>query len=205
MHILFNGCSYTYGDELEHLERDRFSTLISNHYKSSHSNISMHGVSNDAITRTTMEWFATGNTCDLAIIQWTVISRIEGCDPEGNYTCVTTQTPYKWQEFYRKYYHNQLGVDTLFKNYYLLENFFIQNNIPYLFLIHDCWDNTIKNTKSVWKDFIVKKDFHILRGNLCDKETILDVDIHIRPNKGHPNPLGHRTIADYVIDTIGTL
>ena len=103
---------------------------------------------------------------------------------------------------------NKIPIFVTFQDYicpFLVENFFIQNNIPYLFLIHDCWDNTIKNTKSVWKDFIVKKDFHILRGNLCDKETILDADIHIRPNKGHPNPLGHRTISDYVIDTIGTL
>ena len=200
----------TWGDELENKLEERFSTLVANHYQADYENISDCGRSNDAITRTTMQWFANGNKTDLAIIQWSVISRLEGYDDlNKRYINITVDTKTKWQEFYRKYYHNQLGVDTLFKNYYLLENFFIQNNIPYLFLIHDCWDNTVKNTNSVWKDFIIKKDFHILRDNLrdnlCDKENILDVDIHIRPNKGHPNPLGHRTIADYVIDTIGTL
>lgn len=202
MHILFNGCSHTWGDELKNREQDRYSTLVSNHYNASHSNISECGRSNDAITRTTIEWFAAGNTCDLAIIQWTVISRIEGYSPNQGYIQIKTQSPHKWDEYYKKYYHDQLGVDTLFKNYYLLEQFFIQRNIPYFFLFHDCWRDIITNTYSVWKQFIVKKDFSILRGNIEHEHTILNVDVHIKPNNGHPNPLGHRVIADHIINNI---
>lgn len=207
MNILFNGCSYTWGDELEHREQDRFSTLVSNHYNADHANISYCGHSNDAITRTTMEWFVAGNTCDLAIIQWTVISRIDGYDTDKKYYCVTTQTKYKWQEYYKKYYHDQLGVDTLFKNYYLLEQFFIQRNIPYFFLLHDCYDNVIYEKDSVWKNLIINKNFNIIRGNIKHTQTILNnssIDnIHFQGNdKGHPNSIGHRAIADYIINNV---
>jgi len=200
MHILFNGCSFTWGDELKNREQDRFSTLVSNHYHASHTNISHCGHSNDAITRTTMEWFAAGNTCDLAVIQWTVISRIEGYDINyKKYCCITTQTPYKWREYYSKYYHDQLGVDALFKNYYLLEHFFIQRNIPYVFLLHDCWSDTILNIHSVWKEFIIKKELYFLRGNEEHTDNLLKDNKHINSNKGHPNELGHRVIADHII------
>jgi hypothetical protein len=212
VNILFNGCSYTWGDELEDREQERFSTLVSNHYQSDHTNISNCGRSNDAIARTTMEWFAAGNTCDLAIIQWTVISRIDGYDTDKKYYCVTTQTQYKWQEYYKKYYHDQLGVDTLFKNYYLLEQFFIQRNIPYFFLLHDCWDDIVINTDTIWKKFIKEKNLHFIRGNCHHENTILESpsksDIHFdKYKKGHPNSLGHQRLANYIIiyiDNTGT-
>lgn len=202
MHILFNGCSYTWGDELDHRERDRFSTLVSNHYNASHSNISDCGVSNDAIARTTMEWFAEGNKCDLAIIQWTVISRIEGYNQkEHQYEHITTQTPKMWKRFYSYYYHHQLGVDTLFKNYYLLEQYFIKNNIKYFFLFHDCWENIIFDTDSVWKELIVRKDFYCMRGNLHHNNTVLSIEKnHFTEGNAHPNELGHQVIANYIID-----
>jgi hypothetical protein len=202
MHIFYNGCSYTWGDELQNKEQERYGTLVSNHYNASHVNISERGRSNDAIARTTMEWFINGNTCDLAIIQWTVISRIDGYDPlRKQYIFVTTQTQTKWAEYYKKYYHDQLGVDTLFKNYYILEQFFIQKNIPYFFLFHDCWNDTIFTLDSVWKNLIIKKDFHVIKGNDYHK-TILD-EIHFEGTKGHPNSLGHQSIANYIIDNIG--
>ena len=80
MHIFFNGCSLSWGDELENKLEDRFSTLVANHYQANHVNISDCGRSNDAIARTTMEWFAAGFKTDLAIIQWSVISRFDGYD-----------------------------------------------------------------------------------------------------------------------------
>lgn len=209
MHILFNGCSYTYGDELENREQDRYSTLVSNKLGATHTNIAKNGSSNDAIARTTMDWFAEGKKCDIAIIQWTIITRIEGYNEElQDYDIVTVQTPKTWKRFYSSYYHHQLGVDTLFKNYYLLEQYFIKNNIKYFFLFHDRWDDIVPNTQSVWKKLITKKDLNFMRGNdhhdTILKSQTLD-DIHFRPNKGHPNPLGHQVIADHIIDNIGTL
>jgi hypothetical protein len=201
MIIFYNGCSCTWGDELQNREQERYSTLVSNHYNAPHVNISECGISNDAIARTTMEWFANGNTCDLAIIQWTVISRIDGYDrAKEKYICVTTQTQTKWAEYYRKYYHDQLGFDALFKNYYLLEQFFIQKNIPYFFIIHDCWDQILP---SVWNNYIKEKNYHYMRGNSNFLNIILDKEIYFEGTKGHPNSLGHQAIANYIIDNIG--
>jgi len=223
MNILFNGCSYTWGDELEHRERDRFSTLVSNHYNAEHSNISDCGRSNDAIARTTMEWFAAGNTCDVAIIQWSIISRLEGYDSESkNYQCITIQIPKKWQNFYKRYYDDQLGIDSLFKNYFLLEQYFISNKIKYQFIFHDRWKKFREVEKSngkqewkeydtidpfvdiptVWKEYITKKDFYHIRGNANDHEAILDGSEYFVDSKGHPNQLGHQKIAKFIIDNL---
>jgi len=203
MHILYNGCSYTWGDELKDREQERFSALVSNHYNASHINISECGRGNDAIARTTMEWFVGGNTCDLAIIQWASISRMDGYDPQKQkYFCVTPKCKSKWDEYYKKYYHDQLGVDALFKNYYLLEQFFIQKNIPYFFLIHDCWDDIIFNLNSIWKTLIIKKELHIIKGHDRHKK-ILDKKLHFDGTKGHPSSSGHQAIANYIIDNIG--
>lgn len=228
MKILFNGCSFTWGDELENREEHRFSTLVSRHYNASHANISACGVSNDAIARTTMEWFDAGNTCDLAIIQWTVISRIEGYNTDRNeYECVTVQSPKKWEGFYKRYYDNQLGVDCVFKNYYILEQYFLKNNIKYLFLFHDRWkkftpipkDNgkqqwteydvvdTMIEIPTVWRNLVVNKNFHFIAGNEMYNGVPADTLIIYKPehyveNGGHPSKLGHQKIAEYIIDNI---
>lgn len=224
MHILFNGCSYTWGDELEYRERDRFSTLVSKHYNASHANISGCGRSNDAIARTTMEWFDAGNTCDVAIIQWTVISRIEGYNTDRNeYECITVQSPKKWQEFYKRYYDHQLGVDCVFKNYYILEQYFLKNNIKYLFLFHDHWKQYTPISKSnkhgdkwveydsidpildypcVWRNMIESKNFHFILGNMDENVRILWDENHFVKGRGHPSILGHELLSEYIISQI---
>ena len=206
MHILFNGCSLTWGDELKNRLEERYSTLVSNYYQAEHVNLSDCGRSNDAITRTTMQWFADGNTTDLAIIQWSIISRFEGYDDlNKRYIHVTVDKKSKWDAYYKQYYYDQLGIDCLYKNYYLLEQYFIKNNIKYFFMFHDCW-NQFMDIDSVWKHFIIKKDFHFLRGNLSQqtilKNPLID-NCHFKgTNGGHPNNLGHQAIANYVIKEI---
>jgi len=79
--LLFNGCSFTFGAELErfggreHLKSHRFSSLVSNHFNKTHDNIAIGGSSNDAIVERTIDWFRKGNTCDLAVIQFTFRER----------------------------------------------------------------------------------------------------------------------------------
>tara|TARA_S200002703_G_scaffold18305_1_gene14971 strand:- start:772 stop:1503 length:732 start_codon:yes stop_codon:yes gene_type:complete len=82
--LLFNGCSYTWGAELEGINRDyeyqhtnRFSHLVSENTGLTYANISKAGASNERILRTTVKWFEEGNTCDHAIIQWTHRWRVE--------------------------------------------------------------------------------------------------------------------------------
>ena len=70
--ILFDGCSWTYGDELDNPEKDRFSTLIGK----DHINLGKNGKSNDSILRTTLD-HCENNKVDLAVIQFTKPSRTE--------------------------------------------------------------------------------------------------------------------------------
>ena len=221
MHIFFNGCSYTWGDELENREEERYSRVVSTHYNAQETNIAANGNSNDAIARTTMEWFAQGNTCDLAVIQWTVISRFETYKKE--YIPVTVQNN-RFKSFYADYYEDKVGVDSAFKNAYLLEQFFISRGIKYVFLWHDCfidWSlriernnkgeswkeydkfDTMLDTPCVWRDLLNKKEFNFMRADLEHEDrSILKFETDFVTSKGHPNPQGHQKIAQRIISQV---
>jgi len=75
--LLFNGCSCTYGgelngidDDIEHQRTHRFSHLVAKHYSKTYDNIALNGKSNDWIVEKTINWFEEGNTCDLVVIQF---------------------------------------------------------------------------------------------------------------------------------------
>ena len=53
--ILFNGCSFVYGDELVN-KNERFSYIISKHYNIPEINIAKCGSSNERIIRTTIDY-----------------------------------------------------------------------------------------------------------------------------------------------------
>ena len=74
--ILFDGCSWTWGDELEDKEAHRFSQLLSNMVNMDHVNIAEPLKSNNSILRTTLE-YCEKNTVDIAIIQFSCTSRTE--------------------------------------------------------------------------------------------------------------------------------
>ena len=77
MEAFFNGCSYTWGDELDHPFTERFSKLISDDLQLPEKNLSLCGASNDRIFRTTMDYISSGNRPKFAIIVWSGIDRIE--------------------------------------------------------------------------------------------------------------------------------
>jgi hypothetical protein len=209
MHILFNGDSYAWGDELLYRLRDRFSNLVSKHYNATSNNISICGNSNDAIVRTTMEWFAHNQKCDLAVIQFAPMSRFEGWNPDKKkYYHVTIQKSSGWNQFYKEFYQEKLAADNLFKNYFLLEQFFIARKIKYVFMLHDAWDRHLVESNNIWKSMIVQKPFYYIRGHDFLDNIILpekDKKELIVSNGNHPNELGHQKIAEHIIDTIGTL
>lgn len=152
--LLFNGCSYTQGselqginDDLEYRDKHRYSHIISERLGKTYDNISVGGSSNDRIVRETLHWFNAGNTCDLAIIQWSCISRVEYISPYAkhpvnfNPAFVITkwkgikkdheETKLAHEHFYMHYYNPMLGIYNFYKNLYILEQFFEKNNINY--------------------------------------------------------------------------
>lgn len=165
--LLFNGCSFTEGCELEgktkdfnHRTKHRYSHVIHERTGKTYDNIALSGVSNNRITRTTIEWFENGNTCDLAIIQFTMPQRIEfisGLTGEVSLFAQVNFIPHKpndlfnidipidvddlkksYLEFYRHVYNLNVGLNNFYKDLFLLEQYFERNNIPcYLLKICD--------------------------------------------------------------------
>lgn len=176
--LLFNGCSYTQGfelqginDDFEHRDRHRYSHIISERLGKTYDNISMSGNNNGRIVRETLEWFNAGNTCDLAIIQWSHITRVEYISPYAKHPVMFCPefVVTKWEgtkkinkdheetklahEYYYKYYYNpMIGIYNFYQNLYILEQFFEKNNINYFmiklspnFYVGDKSDNSYLN------------------------------------------------------------
>jgi len=165
--LLFNGCSFTYGSELEGINNDRehqrthrFSHLVAEHYGKTYDNISISAKSNDWIVEQTINWFEEGNTCDLAVIQFTenirtiiygdgdkkdtqpkvydilrpVLSTDKSvwahCFLEGK--CIEHRI--KSNIYYKNIYTEYMGQQKYYKNLFFLNNYFKTKNIPAIFL-----------------------------------------------------------------------
>jgi len=155
--LLFNGCSYTQGGELEGINKDyeyrdrhRYSHIVSERLEKTYDNISISGSSNDRIVRETLEWFNAGNTCDLAIIQWSHIDRLEYISSYAKHP-VNFNPPFVFtgwggpkrdheetkiahEHFYKHYYNPMLGIYNFYKNLYILEQYCEKNNINYFMI-----------------------------------------------------------------------
>jgi len=195
--ILFDGCSWTYGSELENREKERWSTLVANGEE--HVNLSSEGKSNDGILRTTLE-FCESNHVDTAVIQFTKHSRTE-FRQEGAKKYITVMNGHirnndvykEISEIYFKYFHNkELHLENYSKNKFLLENYFKQKNIKYFF----CTIGGYTNWTGTQKD-ISKNPSSWYR--MMDKESILYLPDLIGLKKGrHPTAEEHKIIADHI-------
>ncbi len=197
--ILFDGCSWTYGTELENHEEERWSTLVANGEE--HVNLSNPGKSNDGILRTTLE-FCESNHVDTAVIQFTKHSRTEFREEgAGKYTTVSNGNirnngVYKKQsEIYFEYFNNkELHLENYSNNKFLLENYFKQKNIKYFFCTIGGYTN--------WKQKDISKNPSSWY-RMMDKEPISYlpdlIGLKFLNSKGrHPNAEEHKIIADHI-------
>tara|TARA_B100001113_G_C20925908_1_gene542161 strand:- start:47 stop:655 length:609 start_codon:yes stop_codon:yes gene_type:complete len=201
--ILFDGCSWTRGDELKDPEKCRFSTLVSD--GKDHVNLSWNGKSNDGILRTTME-FCERNTVDIAIIQFTVFSRTEfRCEKTDNYFPIgvgVKKSPAKEKsEIYYEYLHNNnLHMANYHKNKFLLESYFKSKGIKYYFVNLERYRDTVKTIPSSWYNMMDKNPVVSLRSLLGDKD--LFPENYCLEKRGHPNEKGHKIISDHILEFI---
>ena len=231
--FLFNGCSWTYGSELEGLNKDkehqrthRFSHLVAENLGMTYDNISKGGVSNDWIVEKTIEWFNTGNTCDIAIIQFTSVNRTIFYDEDEdnkNYSFTPILSTngrkiypehisLKCSLYYKTFYSDLLGEQNFYKNVFLLSNYFTSNNIKFIFLSMD--HRHYNDSKSNWKNFCKFKYIKNIRDiigvknnhgfdylyneNYCKDLTKRNAFLA----GSHPSEIGHQKIADYIITEI---
>ena len=211
--LLFTGCSWTYGDELRNRLRERYSKIVSDHYKRPSINLGECGVSNDYIVRNTIEWLEKMNA-DIVIIQFTVHQRLELFDDNGKIIPCTPQKLRSEREsvYYRDVYTDQVGVENLWQNLFLWDSYCKYKGQKYIALIADHYDNALR-----FPDRIFEKGFGHWR-KLCRDipRTMLNMDVlglmkqypkHYASgvHGGHPSALGHKKIADRIIQLIDAI
>ena len=195
MFLYFNGCSYTKGAQLDDSEGQRFSTLVSEHFKANHLNDSVGGGSNDLITMRTFE-FLENNRCDYGIIMMTHPERMK-----FNRKMMPTRP--ECHAFYENYYDDNVGSLNFYKNRFLLEQEFDRRGIPLILLqyynVHgdNTWSRRCKGKIStVARLSFLKKEVTIL-GTRKNREYYYREST--QKTCWHFNYKGHRKIADYII------
>ena len=202
--ILFDGCSFTYGDELENPEKDAFPHLVARmglmegakprNYRS----IGTCGKSNDGILRTTLE-FCENNPVSLAIIQFTLFSRREVMKTGSkNYFHITVENNDEGTlEYYKHLQNRNDDVANYHKNKFILENYFKKRNIRYFFLNLQKMKKIEGYTPSSWYHLADKSPVsnmkEILGGKRWHPENYVT---------GHPNKRGHQLIAKHIHENI---
>lgn len=223
--LLFNGCSFTAGAELDGVEADvnyrdkhRFSHVVSEKTGLSYCNISKGGSSNSAILSRTVEWFEQGNTCDHVIIQWTARIRRDYINEQCEYysifpTSALRTVPNQYQritrkrmDFWKHYQHIHSFIDDQYNQdmcMYWME-YFLKDKCS-LFYLKLCVDNPTKIPEqyyeiSAYHKYKSNKKIHFIAEDILDRST--DYCTHIPGTLilgTHPNELGHQKIADYII------
>ncbi len=192
--ILFDGCSFTMGLELENSE-DRFSTLVSDYYHTEHVNLAEGGKCNDGILRTTLE-YCESHAVDFAVIQFTKYSRREIMDCKRYYRRLNVGSRDKGtKEYFTMLATEEDNVANFYKNKFLLENYFANKHIPYFFLqLSSPITSSLKSSWEKMSSSSVDCIYKILEG-----DELSGSPLFTSSDKPHPNAEGHRRIADHII------
>ena len=209
--MLFDGCSWTYGSELEGPDEDhdkrkkeRWSNLVSNHFESDHVNLGEGGKSNDGILRTTIE-YCENHKVDFAVIQFTKNNRREILTPrkgKNKYRRVLGSSTDEVNQYYLKHLStDDDDIANYYKNKFLLEFYFKVKKIPYFFIqLNRRKSMEMKGAPTSWQLMCDSKPvtclYNLLQGDLSY--------YYYRAPQigGHPNSKGHRKIADYIIKNL---
>lgn len=195
--ILFDGCSYTYGYELENPEKDAFPHLVARMglmegaSPRNYESIAYNGKSNDAILRTTIE-FCENNPVSLAVIQFSNFCRRELL--LDRYFNITPQNKDDISlAYYETLSNKHDDVSNYHKNKFLLEQYFKKKNIRYFFLNLQKMKEVSAFSPSSWyflqdpKPPINVRD--IIGSMKNNPENFVG---------NHPSKLGHSLIARYL-------
>ena len=225
-HLFFCGDSDTWGAELEGLEGDharrealRFSNLVAQDLGKTHTNISKSGACNDWIVKQTVDWFEAGNVCETAVIQFSEPRRWGYYDSNGIYENMANEkkgwnvanvTKKDQIQAHRAYYESvwslHLELDNYYKNLFFVSNY-LSDKCQGLF-------NTLNKRPKLGQDkyeTVTSNSWHDLCKNIAigeharlvqDERCVL-IDRTKALGGTHPNPQGHRNIADNILIRIG--
>jgi hypothetical protein len=161
MRLYFNGCSFTYGDELKNPKQDSWPVLVSLCLESNFLNDAVSGGTND---RTVYNIIENIDRYDYFFIAWTFYSRFTERNPVDNFEInfnpslnldaslhFSDDLKKNYQKYkdygnlYYKYWFNELyEFKKWLQQIVLLQSFFKVHKKPYLML------NTTSNNLSLW-------------------------------------------------------
>jgi len=161
MRLYFNGCSFTYGDELKNPKKDAWPSIVSAELSSTFLNDAVSGGTNE---RTVYKTIPNIEDYDYFFIAWTWYSRfteynpVDNCEINFNPTLQLDPKLYlstdikknysKYKNYGESYYKHWFNELYEFKKWLhqivLLQSFFKDRNKKYLML------NTMHNNLSLW-------------------------------------------------------
>lgn len=236
--LFFCGDSWTFGEELGlHLnsgqnEKDkdvvnyrivnRFSSVVSNQLNKSHFNLSEGGKCNDWITKSSIDWFERGNTCDVAIVQLTYAARKSYYYKDfklHQIRCLKDRNLFSKNDelldleyeiflpYYKSIYTPYESYQNYAKNLFLLDNYFKNKSIKVIYLTIETFEDKFFVT-SIPDDYYISacnsifvKSVYSLVGKPKNKEFYCS-SFNKRYKGGHPNKLGHEKIANWIISQL---
>jgi hypothetical protein len=161
MMLYFNGCSFTYGDELTNPGKDSWPSVVSSNLQCDFLNDAISGGTND---RTVYKTLLNANNYDYFFIAWTFYSRFTEYNPVDNFEInfnsnLTLDASLQFSDDLKKNYQKYKDYGNLYYKYWfnelyefkkwlqqivLLQSFFKVHKKPYLML------NTTSNNLSLW-------------------------------------------------------
>tara|TARA_B100000902_G_scaffold64738_1_gene71311 strand:- start:4011 stop:4679 length:669 start_codon:yes stop_codon:yes gene_type:complete len=217
MKILFSGDSFTYGDELENRDEERYSRLVCEHFNAEELNTAACGNCNDAILS---EIFLPGRPADVVVTQWSIPSRFQTTFDDGKtYRSILPEnaTPNKYnhnddfkvqhraRSHYRDVQSDCMDSVRMWRNIMMTQIFCEAKNMTHINIgLNKHYEypetNVFQDMAQVSLKYIVPD----IIGEMRNKDNFCPDLTHIDPYKhgNHPNANGHRLIANYVIEQI---
>lgn len=197
MSLYFNGCSNTWGGELKDLD-DRYSKIVCDHYGIEDYNHGECGRSNDRITCSTIKQIVKNPKIDWVIIQYTIPSRYRWFDDRGreHHWTPTDRNKKNYNSFarnqwYKYVYNRHIGIENMWKNIFLFDNYCKSIGQKYIALIADLWSDDL-DIDAHWKKTPCPIRMH--RDIIKDESLLLE--------HKHPSSEGHKKIAEFIIEHV---
>jgi len=161
MKLYFNGCSFTYGDELKNPQETAWPSLVAKQLNYKFTNDAVSGGTND---RTVYKTIQNVHNYDYFFIAWTWYTRFTEYNPidnfeinfnprlnldvSGHYSNDLKLNYSKFKDYgelyYKHWYNDLFEFKKWLQQIILLQSFFKQKNKPFLML------NTSHNNLSLW-------------------------------------------------------
>lgn len=205
MNIAFFGDSFTWGDELNNPQDERFSRLVCEKLNANETNISRRGSGNEEICLNVTEFIMSNNQADFICIQlsnyirYTYVSK-DRLKNTPRYSTInpnsTSNTP-KEKLLALSLYSLANGNYKLYYamtryKVYLLSEVLKSKNIPHFFIVKS------SDVKDFLEDNLLPKSFYDNFYMKSIKNSLSEANISLKPG-GHPSELGHKFIAEQIL------